>query len=121
MFSEVVIILNKEHELLVPKGIFNELRIDKGEDEWFLTHNDGERCAKAGENTFIIKRTEWSVIDNDWSLCYSIIDLLDENKNVCKVLYPRTADKFTEICNQLGLRDDGMCNKRNENDPPSIS
>nr|GEW62619.1 RNA-directed DNA polymerase, eukaryota [Tanacetum cinerariifolium] len=47
------------------EGIFNELRIDKGEDEWFLTHNDGERCAKAGENTFTIKMTEWSVIDND--------------------------------------------------------
>nr|GEW25596.1 hypothetical protein [Tanacetum cinerariifolium] len=67
--------------------------------------------------------TEWSVIDNDLSLRYSIIDLLDEDKNVCKVLYDRTADKFAELCNQLGLcnlRDDGMCNKRNENDSPSL-
>ncbi|GJV18877.1 hypothetical protein Tco_1367897 [Tanacetum coccineum] len=100
-----VVILNKEHVLLVPKGIFKELRIKKDEDEWFLTQDEGKIYEKAGENIFIIKRTEWSCVGNDWSLRYSTINLLDKSMRVCKVRYARTADKFAQLCNRLGLRD----------------
>ncbi|GJS01426.1 ALP1-like protein [Tanacetum coccineum] len=42
-------------------------------------------------------------ITHDWSLRYSVIDLL-ATTSVCKVFYPRTSEKFAQLCNQLGLR-----------------
>ncbi|GJV18878.1 retrovirus-related pol polyprotein from transposon TNT 1-94 [Tanacetum coccineum] len=92
----------------ISQGIFKELRINKDGDEWFLTQDEGKKCDKAGENIFTIKRTKGSCVGNDWSLRYSTIDLLDKSMRVCKVRYACTADKFAQLCNQLGLRDDRM-------------